>query len=121
MSSELLLRHACRRAYAHSDGGRIWVGDLESPNLLCTRPDVYIERWRYAGRRCQRACEIRVYRIGSWTSGGVENNRAPDIHSAEWIERRTISVEPEALHNGFRYQVPAELCVPIEGPQIQPP
>ena len=37
------------------------------------------------------------------------------------IERRTISVEPEALHYGFRYQVPTEVCVPVEGPQIQAP
>src|SRR5439155_22454404 len=43
---------------------------------------------------------------------GLDNNRAPDVHSAEWIERRTISVEPEALHNGFRYLVPTEVLVP---------
>ena len=24
---------------------------LDGPNLLCTRPDVYIESWGYAGRR----------------------------------------------------------------------
>ncbi len=107
MSSQLLLRHAYRRSYAHSDAGRrIGGGDLESPNLLCTRPDVYIESWGYAGPRCQGACAVRCDCIGSWPSGDVENNRAPDVHSAEWIERGTISVEPEALHNGFRYQVP---------------
>ena len=116
MSSELLLRHAYRRSHAHSDAGRIGVGGLESPNLLCTRPDVYIESWGYAGRRCKGACAVWRDCIGSWPSGGVENNRASDIHSAEWIERRTISVEPEPLHNGFRYEVPTEVCEPIEGP-----
>ena len=37
------------------------------------------------------------------------------------LRRRTISVELEALHNGFRYQVPTEVCVPVEGPHIQAP
>jgi hypothetical protein len=106
-AEQFLLRHAYRRSYAHSDAGRrIGGGDLESPNLLCTRPDVYIESWGYAGPRCQGACAVRCDCIGSWPSGDVENKRAPDVHSAEWIERGTISVEPEALHNGFRYQVP---------------
>ena len=31
----------------------------------------------------------------------------------------TISVEPGALHNGFRYQVPTDVLVPVEGHQIQ--
>ena len=35
---------------AHSGGGTIG-GALDGPNLLCTRPDVYIESWGYAGRR----------------------------------------------------------------------
>src|SRR6267154_477542 len=75
---ELLLRHAYRRSYAHSDAGRrIGGGDLESPNLLCARPDVYIESWGYAGPRCQGACAVRCDCIGSWPSGDVENKRAP--------------------------------------------
>jgi hypothetical protein len=119
-ADELLLRHAYRRSYAHSDAGRIGRG-LESPNLLSTRPDVYIESRGYAGPRCQGACAVCCDCIDSWPSGDVENNRAPDIHRAEWIERRTISVEPEALHNGFRYQAPTHVCVPVEGPQIQAP
>ena len=44
IAEELLLRHAYRRSYAHSEAGRIGRG-LESPNLLCTRPDIYIESW----------------------------------------------------------------------------
>ena len=48
---EFLLRQTCRRSYADSDAGRIGGADLESPNLLCTRPDVYIESWGYARRR----------------------------------------------------------------------
>ncbi len=44
---------------------------------------------------------------------------ASDVHRAEWIERRTISVESEALHNGYRYEVPIEVFVRVEGPQIQ--
>ena len=35
--------------------------------------------------------------VGSYPSGGVDDNRALDVHRAEWIERRTISVESEAL------------------------
>src|SRR5262249_25079495 len=66
-------------------------------------------------------CAVRVHRIGSRTSGGVENKRAPDSHSAEWIGRRTISVELEALHNGFRYEIPTEVLVPVEAPHIQAP
>jgi hypothetical protein len=103
---ELLLRQTYRRSPAHSGGARSVGGALDSPNLLCTRPDVYIESWGYAGPRCQGACAVRCDCIGSWPSGDVGNNRAPDVHSAEWIERGAISVEPEALHNGFRYQVP---------------
>src|SRR6476646_5000620 len=101
-ADELLLRHAYRRSYAHSDAGRrMGGGDLESPNLLCTRPDVYIESWGYAGPRCQGACAVCCDCIGSWPSGGVENNRAPDVHSAEWIERRTISAESETKGRFF--------------------
>ena len=80
-----------------------------SPNLLCTRPDVYIKVGDMPGPGDQGACAVRCDCIGSWPSGGVENNRAPDVHSAECIERGTISVEPEALHNGFRYQVPTDV------------
>src|SRR5439155_21060146 len=41
-AEELLLRQPSRRSPAHSGGERI-RGGLDSPNLLCTRPDVYIE------------------------------------------------------------------------------
>ena len=119
-AEELLLRQPSRRSPAHSGGERI-RGGLDSPNLLCTRPDVYIEGWSYAGRRWQGACAVWVHRIGSYPSGSVENNRAPDVHRAECVERRAISVELEALHNGFRYEVPTEVFVPVEGPQIQAP
>ena len=44
IAEELLLRHAYRRSYAHSEAGGIGRG-LESPNLLCTRPDVYVKTW----------------------------------------------------------------------------
>ncbi len=117
-AEELLLRHAYRRSHAHPNAGRTG-GGLESPNLLSTRPDVYVESWAVSDR--QRAGAVWCDRIGSYPSGGIDNNRASDIHSAEWIERRTISVEPEALHNGFRYEAPTEVFVPVEGPQIQPP
>ena len=99
--------NAYRRSYAHSDAGRrIGGGDLESPNCCAPGPTYILKAWGYAGPRCQGACAVRCDCIGSRPSGDVENNRAPDVHSAEWIERGTISVEPEALHNGFRYQVP---------------
>ena len=51
----------------------------------------------------------------------VEDNRASDVHRAEGIERRTISVEAEALHNGYRYEVPIEVFVRVEGPQVRAP
>ena len=35
------------------------------------------------------------------------------------VVRRTTSVELEALHNGYRYEVPIEVFVRVEGPQIQ--
>ena len=34
----------CRRSYAHSEAGRIGRS-LGSPNLLCSRPDVYVKSW----------------------------------------------------------------------------
>ena len=34
----------CRRSYAHSEAGRTGRS-LESPNLLCSRPDVYVKSW----------------------------------------------------------------------------
>ena len=59
---------------------------------------------------CARA--VRCDRIDSYPAGDVDDNRAPDVHRAECIERRTISVEPGALHNGFRYQVPPRSAYP---------
>ena len=58
-------------------------GGLDSPNLLCTRPDVYIKVG--APGDGQGACALRRDSIGSCRSGGVENSRAPDVHSAECI------------------------------------
>ena len=40
---------------------------------------------------------------------------------AEGIERRTISVEPGALHNGFWYQVPLQLVYPSKVQIYKPP
>src|SRR6476660_6326280 len=121
MSSELLLRQAYRRSPAQSGGATPIGGALDSPNLLCTRPDVYIESWGYAGSRRQGACAVWCDRIGSYRSGDVEDNRAPDVNRAERIERRTISVKAEALHNGYRYEVPIEVFVRVEGPQVRAP
>ena len=51
MSSELLLRDSYRRSLGHSGGAIALGAALDNPNLLCPRPDVYIESWGYAGRR----------------------------------------------------------------------
>jgi len=71
------------------------------------------------GAEIVSADAFQIYRGLDLLTAKPDDDRAPDIHSAEWIERRTISVEPEALHNGFRYQVPTEVFVPVESPHIQ--
>jgi hypothetical protein len=50
-AEELLLRQSYGRSPAHSGGAVAFGAALDKPNLLCTRPDVYIESWGYAGRR----------------------------------------------------------------------
>ena len=44
--------HPCRRSYAQPDAGSIG-GGLGSPNLLCTRSDVYVKTWA-VGDCCHR-------------------------------------------------------------------
>jgi len=50
-AEELLLRDSYRRSLGHSGGAIALGAALDNPNLLCPRPDVYIESWGYAGRR----------------------------------------------------------------------
>jgi hypothetical protein len=50
VAEELLLRQAYRHPPAHSRDATSIGGALYSPNLLCTRSDIYIKTWGYAGR-----------------------------------------------------------------------
>jgi hypothetical protein len=50
-ADELLLWDSYRRSLGHSGGAIALGAALDNPNLLCPRPDVYIESWGYAGRR----------------------------------------------------------------------
>ena len=45
----------------------------------------------------------------------------PMFTMPEGIVRHTVSVEPEALHNGFRNQVPTDVYVRVPGPHIRAP
>ena len=89
MSSELLLRQ--RIAVSRSLRGRE-SGELSRVQTCCAPGPTYILKvgaMPGAGDRVP----VQSGSLYRFLAPGVENNRASDVHGAEWIERCTISVE----------------------------
>ena len=118
-AEELLLGQPCCRSYTQSGAVAGTSPSLGDPKLLCARSDVHVKAWAVGDG--QRTRTVRCDGVGSYPSADVDNSKAPDVHRAEGDGERTISVELDALHNGFRYRVPTEVLVPVEGPQIRAP
>src|SRR5207237_209859 len=110
-------RQTRRRTHTYSRAVQSTHVNLGGPNLLATGSYVYVKARAVGDCQCTRA--VRRDCVDSYPSGGVDGNGASDVHRAEGIIRRAISVKLEALHNGFWQQGPTKPGVPVEGPQVQ--
>jgi hypothetical protein len=112
-AEELLPRHPCCRPLKHC-----WCcgwTSLDHPQLLATRLDEYVKAWA-SGKR-ERSSAVRLQRIGSQRSAGVDD-RAIYTDRGEWANQRTISIEVDAFDNGFWYRNPADNVPPMRGEQV---
>ena len=79
---------------------------LDHPKLLAVVPLHEYVKACASGKR-ERARTIRVNRIGSWGSAGVDDH-AIYADRGERADHRAISIEIDAFYNGFRLRHTAD-------------